>query len=91
MYKIKQIEIDFFESALVKDSTITSINEILEWINQKNKENSIAIKPIPLDKLQLWNFDETSGNIVHKSERFFSIEGLRIETNWGNVSNWSNQ
>ena len=88
MYKIKQTEIDFFKSALAKDSDVISILKILEWIKAKNGEVNNQIEQIPLDKMRLWKFDEITGNIVHESRRFFSIEGIRVETNWGNVPMW---
>ena len=88
MNKIKQIEIDFFKSALVKDSDVIPTYKIIEWVRQKNQEVTTVVTQIPLDKMRLWHFDQQTGNIVHDSGRFFSIEGIRIETDWGTTTKW---
>ncbi|MGY5059948.1 NDP-hexose 2,3-dehydratase family protein [Streptomyces sp. 900105755] len=35
---------------------------------------------VPLDRLNGWHYDERAGFITHESGRFFSVEGLRVET-----------
>lgn len=35
---------------------------------------------VPLDRLTGWHFDEDTGFIAHESGRFFSIEGLQVDT-----------
>jgi dTDP-4-dehydro-6-deoxy-alpha-D-glucopyranose 2,3-dehydratase len=88
MFKTKQTEIEFFKSALAKDSDSMPVRKILDWIAVKNHEVNTRLEQISLEKMRLWKFDEATGNIVHESGRFFSIEGIRVDTNWGNVSTW---
>lgn len=88
MQKIKQSEIEFFKSALAKDSDVYPTSAILQWLKQKNEEIKTRIEQIPLDKMRMWHFNKLSGDLVHDSGRFFSIEGIRIETNWGKVASW---
>lgn len=83
------IEIDFFKSALAKDSEVLATNKILDWIHEKNKNVNSNIRQIPLTSLKGWKFDNSNGNIHHESGKFFSIEGISIDTNWGNVSHWN--
>ena len=85
---MKQTEIDFFKSALTKDSETMPSAKVLNWINEKNNETKYNINQIPLDKLKLWNFDNISGNIIHESGSFFSIEGIEVTTNWGKIQSW---
>lgn len=86
--KIKQTEIDFFKSALTRESSLTSVPEVLTWLKAKNISENARIEQIPLDKMRQWEFEKATGNIVHQSGRFFKIEGIRIETNWGKVPVW---
>jgi dTDP-4-dehydro-6-deoxy-alpha-D-glucopyranose 2,3-dehydratase len=86
--KDKQTEIAFFKSALFKDSEVTPTSTILAWIRRKNDEVQARIAQIPLNGLQQWKVDDATGNIVHTSGRFFSIEGIHVETNWGRVASW---
>lgn len=88
MFKTKQTEIDFFKSALVKDTDNMPVRKILDWIAAKNDEVKTSLEQISLGKMRSWKFDENTGNIVHESGRFFSIEGIRVDTNWGIVSTW---
>jgi len=88
MFKTKQTEIDFFNSALAKDSDSMPVRNILDWIAAKNDEVKTSLEQISLEKMRAWKFEETTGNIVHESGRFFSIEGIRVDTNWGKVSAW---
>ncbi len=88
MYKNRQVYIDFFRSALAKESDHTSVPKILEWLGLIKNEVSTRVEQIPIDKMRSWEFDEHTGNIKHKSGRFFSIEGIRVETDWGMVPKW---
>jgi oxidase EvaA len=88
MDKIKQTNIDFFKSALTKDSALNSNSDISAWIKTIQDDVVTRVKQIPLDKMRAWKFDEATGNVVHQSGSFYSIEGVRIDTNWGNVPTW---
>ena len=88
MYKIRQTEIDFLKSALAKDSGVISVQKILEWLKTENKNVKSFVKQIPLNKMRMWKFAEATDNLIHESGKFFSIEGIRINTNWGNVPTW---
>jgi oxidase EvaA len=84
----KAIEIEFFKSALATDSGVSSNTEILSWI-ASNKENAkTLVKQIPLDKMRRWRIDPKTGSVVHDSGKFFSIEGINIETNWTSLTSW---
>jgi len=84
----KPHEIDFLKSALEKESEVNSVDFILDWLRRKNDQVRTVVEQVPLDKLDKWSFDPQTGNIVHQSGRFFSIEGIRVETNWGKVPFW---
>jgi len=84
----KQTEIEFFKSALAKNSAITPTDQVLSWINQRNINAKTSLRQVPLNKMRLWKFDPKSGNIVHESGKFFSIEYIRVITNWDNVHSW---
>jgi len=36
-----------------------------------------------------WTFDKKTGDLKHDSGGFFSIRGIHVKTNWGNVPSWS--
>lgn len=82
-------EIQFLKSAFTTDSDVFPNDQFLEWIKEKNQEVEVSISEVPFEKLEKWNVEEFTGNIVHETGKFFSIEGIKIETNWGNVSSWT--
>ena len=63
------------------------INDILAWLKTR-KSKKIDIRQSTFSKLKEWRFDKKSGNLCHDSNRFFSIIGLEIFTNWGKINHW---
>lgn len=59
----------------LKDSA-NSIDEILEWIEKRNKSICVDIKKIQLQESAFWFYDEQQGIIRNKSNSFFQIAGL---------------
>jgi oxidase EvaA len=46
------------------------------------------VNRIPFAELQKWYFDKDKGALRHESGRFFSIEGIKVQTNWGKINEW---
>lgn len=88
MMKVTQTEIDFFKSAIVTDSAVFPNTEVLEWIKKKNDEVVTKIEQVSLNSLRKWKYDENSGSIIHESGKFYSIDGIRVNTDWGNIPTW---
>lgn len=82
------VKYHFLKSALTLNNPIMSTTQFLDWLEGKKKDVYHKITPIPFAAMQNWKFEETTGNLVHESGKFFSIEGIDIKTNWGNVSHW---
>ena len=87
--KTKEIKNTFLKSALTSENCFISTNELLRWIHDKREKVKHKIEQIPLSSLVDWNFQKDSGNLCHTTGRFFSIEGISIETNWGRLGSWS--
>jgi oxidase EvaA len=77
----------FFHSAQVEEG-IVSNKEFFAWFESRRKANSFEVKKIPLRDLKEWNFEAGTGNIVHRSGKFFRIEGIDVQTNFGHISSW---
>lgn len=82
------IEFEFLKSAIGDDGSKSSIDGILFWLNKRGQEASAHIEQIPLDQMRSWKMDLATGSIRHDSGLFFTIEGLRINTNWGSNACW---
>lgn len=61
----------------------------MQWLGEKKSNVQHKITPIKFSEMSNWSFNNETGNLVHDSGKFFSIEGIKVETNWGTVSEWS--
>lgn len=77
----------FLKSAFENEGFFMSTPKVLEWLKAQNEKVSVEINRIDFNNLDKWVFDETS--LRHETGKFFSIDGIQIQTNWGNVSQWS--
>lgn len=80
---------DFLISANTPDSTVFPLDGFDAWFRDRMDCHRFCIEQIFFSDLQKWGFCARTGNLVHDSGRFFSIEGISVQTNFGPVSNWS--
>jgi len=78
----------FLQSALTADSKLTPTKDILPWFWEQQESHRYVIEQIPFSSLDKWDVDPQSGNIFHESGKFFSIEGLQVNTNYGARGEW---
>lgn len=83
----QQYDALFLRSALTEENPYNTTKEVLQWIQFRNQETRVSVERIPFSAMDKWHFD-VNGNLCHDSGRFFSIEGLSVSTNYGNVSHW---
>ena len=76
------------KSLLTVRHTINSIEEIKNWIDSRNKTVKVQVDSIPFSSLEGWETDE-NGTLKHVSGRFFSIEGIQVETDYGDIRKWT--
>ena len=81
----KQVQFDFLVSALHPGLFITT-DQVLEWMEEQNHIVESRIEQIPLEKLKGWSY--TDNRIRHESGKFFSIDGIRISTNYRGQQTW---
>lgn len=55
----------------------SSISDIIEWIEKKNKDIHVVIEKNSLEDSDFWFYDEDDGAIVNKNRSFFAIKGLQ--------------
>jgi dTDP-4-dehydro-6-deoxy-alpha-D-glucopyranose 2,3-dehydratase len=79
---------DFLISALTGDSRFQSTEAFKNWFAGKKQENHFSVEQIPFASLQQWYFEKETQNLKHVSGRFFTIEGIRIHTNFGSTPCW---
>ncbi|MER7013295.1 NDP-hexose 2,3-dehydratase family protein [Saccharopolyspora sp. NPDC000359] len=60
-----------------------------DWFADRGRENAYRVTRTPLDRLDGWHFDTGTTNLVHRSGRFYSIEGLEVSTDHREVETWT--
>ncbi|WP_159941981.1 MULTISPECIES: NDP-hexose 2,3-dehydratase family protein [unclassified Nocardiopsis] len=61
---------------------------IAAWLAARRRSGSFRVERAPLEGLRGWGFAPGSGNLVHDSGRFFTVEGLDVETDYGPLPRW---
>lgn len=82
---VEDAQLDFLVSALSHGSFM-STQDILSWMKQQNDEVVSNIKQVALTEMKGWSYRDD--RIRHDSGKFFSIDGIRINTNYRNTPEW---
>jgi dTDP-4-dehydro-6-deoxy-alpha-D-glucopyranose 2,3-dehydratase len=78
----------FFFSSLTLENRFQKLDDFLIWFYRKKEVGSFSVKKIPFCKLDKWNFTDNDESLVHQSGKFFRIEGIKVQTNFGGVNEW---
>jgi len=76
----------FIKSAFCEKGSFINTNEVLDWIAEQNRKIKVNIKRVSFKDLDGWHFDNVK--IRHESSKFFTIDGITVTTNWGNINEW---
>lgn len=57
-----------------------SVEDILDWLIERNRQVRVNIDLVDFDCLSGWHFDPDSGDLEHISGKFFGIRGVEIST-----------
>jgi len=68
------------ESALAGDGPVTPNAEFDRWFAEQRRRSGLNVRRVPLDALENWEFAPGTGDLRHASGRFFTVEGLRVES-----------
>ena len=69
-------------SASTPDSAVTPNAEFRRWFTAQRRAKRYEVRRIPFSELAGWHFQDGTGDLVHHSGRFFSVEGLHVRTAW---------
>ncbi len=79
---VEDAQLDFLVSAL-SHGNFKPTDEILAWMKQQNEEVVSNITQIPISELKGWSYRDD--RIRHDSGKFFSIDGIHVDTNYRDV------
>jgi len=56
------------------------VQDILDWLIERNRQVRVDIDLVDFDRLSGWHFNSDSGDLEHVSGKFFGIRGVEIRT-----------
>lgn len=77
------------KSLLAARNPFSSTDEIVEWIERRNREVAVQVDEVPFANLKGWHFDNDTGDLVHDTGKFFSVVGIDVLTNTGSEKHWT--
>lgn len=83
-----RLRVAFFLSAVVPYSRFNTLPEILAWLADWRAKHDGTVELVPIKQLERWYVEEETGNIRHDTGKFFSIEGVKIESRAREVGSW---
>ncbi|GAB2786545.1 NDP-hexose 2,3-dehydratase family protein [Streptomyces daliensis] len=58
------------------------------WLEARARAHRFAVRRAPLDGLDGWSFAPETGDLVHRTGRFFSVTGLSVTVDEGPYRQW---
>jgi dTDP-4-dehydro-6-deoxy-alpha-D-glucopyranose 2,3-dehydratase len=75
-------------SYMTEQNPFISTSGIKEWLSERRNATKVSIDHIDFANMDKWKFDVGDSRIRHETGRFFSIDGIRVATNWGEAREW---
>lgn len=79
---------DIARSAATERNPFLETSEFGRWFAERREAHRFLIDEIRLANLENWVSEPGTGNLYHRTGRFFSVEGVAVETNFGVVAQW---
>jgi dTDP-4-dehydro-6-deoxy-alpha-D-glucopyranose 2,3-dehydratase len=79
----------FLKSANCSDSEVFPLSGFDAWFEGRMAAHRFKVEQIPFSGLDKWGFLPDTGNLGHATGRFFTIEGISVETNYGEIPKWN--
>ncbi|MEV5374508.1 NDP-hexose 2,3-dehydratase family protein [Streptomyces nondiastaticus] len=71
------------------DNAVTPLDGFHHWFATRAEATHYLVEEAPLDRLEGWRVDPGTGNLVHRTGRFYSVEGLAVDVREGAGRSWS--
>jgi oxidase EvaA len=62
--------------------------DVTAWLTARARAHDYRVERIPFTELDGWSTDPETGNLAHRSGRFFTIEGLDVTVDGGSPSTY---
>lgn len=76
---------DLLDRFALSASVLGGADETHAWLADRARVNIFAVDRIPFPAMDAWSFESGTGNLIHQTGRFFSVQGLHVtagELHW---------
>lgn len=88
MHNSEQKGLEFLLSSVNLENEFQDLKSFFKWYRDKSLSKNFVVEEIPFESLDNWYFEHGTKNLKHSSGKFFSIEGINVNTNFGSVQKW---
>lgn len=75
------------KSLLTTDNPFNSSEDLKAWIECRNQEIAVEVDMVSFKEMKHWHQNEDL-SLHHNSGKFFSIEGISVDTDYGDINHW---
>lgn len=75
-------------SAATHGRQLPDAAEVARWLDDRRRSHRYHVARIPFAELDGWSVDPVTGNLAHRSGRFFTIEGLDVTVDGGSPNSY---
>jgi oxidase EvaA len=79
----------YFESSFIEKGEVGDINDFFNWYSGRKFVGKFSVNQVSFSDSEQWFLDKKSGFLKHYTGKFFSIEGIQVNTNFGPISTWN--
>lgn len=78
----------FARSAATTAGVSIQTTDVEAWLAERRQAYQFRVRRIPFPQLNGWAFEAATGNLRHRSGRYFSVEGLQVATGDERADSW---
>jgi len=79
----------FRRSALTETNPFQTTEEATQWLADQGRDNELAVDCLAFEELGQWSFEPGTGDLVHRSGKFFRVRGLQVEITDRTTRRWA--
>ncbi|AXG76602.1 NDP-hexose 2,3-dehydratase family protein [Streptomyces paludis] len=65
-------------SAATRRGARLPTEDVRGWLAERRRAHVFHVERVPFAELDEWRFESDTGNLVHRSGRFFTVEGMQV-------------
>jgi oxidase EvaA len=83
-----ELPVRLADSLSTAHGALLGTSEVADWLAEVRRRHAFRVDRIPFSELDRWSFHPGTGNLVHHSGKFFTVEGLRVTTDADRRNGW---